>query len=677
LKNADKHVQKIPGIEVFRQIRVSELSGEQLDSYASVFEEMENAFGIEGIAVEFEGTDSLEPLFHFHEMCRKCKSQPHLEKIEKLVAAIFATRMVDSSRHAREIRNAGFRRGELYWVREGRTANPAEHALGTMTKSRFVSVLEKSMGEEAAKKMPPAKVYEMLRHKGGWLDADVELLGMAMKNTAGAEKRFVAVDANNLLETRIPLFSLHPAHDSLLRFAGTWSELRKLLGSESFRLDLMAESLESLAGRSNAGNIKFAFADYRRLIESGGFEPERMARALDMIAGNTRGEYALFGLDEFKKLIESKVFDSEQMLNIAENIAMRTGGESLYWALAAFRELIESPAFEKERMLPMLEAASQSVFGDSAYRSFGTLKRLIGLEAQKNELISTITSVAQKTGHDVLEDTLASMFNALLGCRGEAAKAGRIMEIANSIEDGQRFATNFGIELQNRGMCKRLYAANGIRFSSRYSQELLYHQLEGRNGKPLMLVLFPVEDWNKSFWNVDGQGILTKLLGDFDVRMVEAERRIEARARLFRIAKKYGPISVAMVGGHGKGGSFSLGRDDRSGTIYSWDIADSQSALLAHFAKDATPAIIFLSCLLGAEYGFAHTLKDRLDKKTEKGVDMYTMAVAGYVRKMDYKGLQNGHYEFDMKFGGPETKPFGRGRRYHVHQREESAQISG
>jgi hypothetical protein len=142
--------------------------------------------------------------------------------------------------------------------------------------------------------------------------------------------------------------------------------------------------------------------------------------------------------------------------------------------------------------------------------------------------------------------------------------------------------------------------------------------------KPYGVILFPRTDHNGAFYN-DVQkfrDLLEQLKGEFLLRVVECESKIDIARALIKFDKKYNlpggkgqKISLLIIGGHGTEKSIQFGdKSDEMHRLVSSDLGGRGLHKTGKFFED-NPTIILESCSTGANRGIAQELSDIFDAK--------------------------------------------------------------
>ncbi|GEM_PF-5953705 len=175
------------------------------------------------------------------------------------------------------------------------------------------------------------------------------------------------------------------------------------------------------------------------------------------------------------------------------------------------------------------------------------------------------------------------------------------------------------LETRHRGMTAVLQKEFGIKFFSRYPQELLIHQYEERDNKDTSygVILYPQADHNGAFTcNTEVFSALYNQLNNdaafftkYGLRVVECDSKLSAVHRLNSMRKRYGPATFGIVGGHGTEGSIALGSKGKNNVIYISDFSRKGGGAL-HSAFIEHPTLILVSCTTGIEGGIGQKISE-------------------------------------------------------------------
>lgn len=181
------------------------------------------------------------------------------------------------------------------------------------------------------------------------------------------------------------------------------------------------------------------------------------------------------------------------------------------------------------------------------------------------------------------------------------------------------------LEHTRPGACELLYKEFGIADFGRYPTQLLETQCEeaGSSNKPYGVVLFPRNDWNGAFYgdNLALNELFEELHGEFGLRVVECEGKMDVARALIDLNRRYNPadgsghkISLAIIGGHGTENSIRFGGDDDRHALFTEDLQGRGVQRTSEFFKD-NPTFILVSCSTGADKGIGQKLSEIMGAK--------------------------------------------------------------
>lgn len=173
----------------------------------------------------------------------------------------------------------------------------------------------------------------------------------------------------------------------------------------------------------------------------------------------------------------------------------------------------------------------------------------------------------------------------------------------------------FSLEQKAHGSAKKLFQEQGIKHFGRYPLELLQEQLKYAEDKtnPWGVLIYPYADYNDSFY--ENISVFDQFMSDlknnkedtFRLRIVEGKNLFSIAKRLMRLAKKYGPASFAVVGGHGHKKTVSFGGEIEPEYLHKNDLG----VLFEKFIDRVLirrASVVLDSCLTGKKNGIAQEL---------------------------------------------------------------------
>lgn len=167
---------------------------------------------------------------------------------------------------------------------------------------------------------------------------------------------------------------------------------------------------------------------------------------------------------------------------------------------------------------------------------------------------------------------------------------------------GPGIQLNFAYAVTTIGKEKamELYEQRGIEYFFRYSKETLEEMNSNLKKskkeirkKPVALVLYNKYDHNGAFYHEPRH--FESLFRGYSVLIVEVGSEKEFVERFEEIGKKYGPIELVDIGGHGTAGSIQLGRREYI------DITDRKLLQKLKQYLVADPTVVLESCSTGKD----------------------------------------------------------------------------
>lgn len=221
---------------------------------------------------------------------------------------------------------------------------------------------------------------------------------------------------------------------------------------------------------------------------------------------------------------------------------------------------------------------------------------------------------------DYSGNTVKDIVRNFLSWRVGEANSEKIIEnwqqawlIKNSHGDGEALGRNllslYELEYKRPGIGQVLFEEFGISDFGRYPQELLIAQYDQRNKKddvPYGMIINPVNDPNGAFYdNMETfQKLYSQIKDRYRIRVWEVKNLEELVHAINDSRHRYGPISFAIIGGHGTEEGINFGKTfgNRNADLLKKDLqrkgADSMKLAFAQ-----NPTIILNSCTTGALEG--------------------------------------------------------------------------
>lgn len=180
------------------------------------------------------------------------------------------------------------------------------------------------------------------------------------------------------------------------------------------------------------------------------------------------------------------------------------------------------------------------------------------------------------------------------------------------------------IEHDQPGISKFLNREFGITDFGRYPPELLIQQYkeQDNNENPYGVIVYPRSDHNGAFYQ-NGyifKDLLDKLDGEFSLRVVECESKIDIARALIKFDRRYNPggkghkISLAIIGGHGSENTIKFGGQDERHRLRIQDLMGSGIQNTSRFFEEG-PTIILASCSTGANKGIGQEMSEKIGAK--------------------------------------------------------------
>ena len=212
------------------------------------------------------------------------------------------------------------------------------------------------------------------------------------------------------------------------------------------------------------------------------------------------------------------------------------------------------------------------------------------------------------------------------------------------------------------GASEFLYREFGIADFGRYPTQLLNAQYEEADSldKPYGVILFPRNDRNGAFYdnNFAFNELFERLQGEFGLRVVECEGKMDVARALIALNKKYNPadgnghkISLAIIGGHGTENSIRFGGGDERHALFTPDLMGRGVQRTSEFFE-GNPTFILVSCSTGADKGIGQKLSEVMGAKViapkvPTSIDEYQVG-----KRRGGKFRFNARYFDDYKEGG-------------------------
>lgn len=194
-------------------------------------------------------------------------------------------------------------------------------------------------------------------------------------------------------------------------------------------------------------------------------------------------------------------------------------------------------------------------------------------------------------------------------------------------EEGEALGRNllslYELECERPGIGKVLFEQFGISDFARYPQELLVAQYDEGNKKddlPYGIIINPINDNNGSdsgafYGNVETfQKLHSQIKGRYRIRVWEIKNLVELVHAVNDSRHRYGPISFAIIGGHGTAETIQFGEEKSIlkpalgfGILRKKDI-DREGASAVRVAFTKNPTIILNSCTTGALGGIGQEI---------------------------------------------------------------------
>jgi hypothetical protein len=178
------------------------------------------------------------------------------------------------------------------------------------------------------------------------------------------------------------------------------------------------------------------------------------------------------------------------------------------------------------------------------------------------------------------------------------------------------------IERISPGICKFLLDEFGIMDFARYPAELLLRQRAEFDDvtKPYGVIIYPRSDHNGAFYGsaFSLQELAAQFQGDFCLRVIEAESKIDIARHLIRLNRRYNPeggngrkISLAIIGGHGTENSILFGGIKDRHQLRTQDFMGKGARKTSQFFEPGA-TFILASCSTGVDKGIAQELSNKL-----------------------------------------------------------------
>lgn len=224
------------------------------------------------------------------------------------------------------------------------------------------------------------------------------------------------------------------------------------------------------------------------------------------------------------------------------------------------------------------------------------------------------------------------------------------------------------LESASPGICKFLFDEFGIADFARYPEKMLLQQREQFEDrtKPYGVIIYPRNDWNGAFYH--GWSSFLKLHnqlgGDFYLRVVECESKIDIARALIKLDRRYNPadgsghkISLAIIGGHGTQNNILFGGSKARHKLRAEDFIGKGVRRASKFFKSGA-TFILASCSTGIDKGIAQELSKKFGARVIAPREPVPVSMHFLANKQ-----QDGTWEFDAAFYDIRTQKKNRGLR--------------
>lgn len=225
---------------------------------------------------------------------------------------------------------------------------------------------------------------------------------------------------------------------------------------------------------------------------------------------------------------------------------------------------------------------------------------------------------------DYSENTVKSIVRNFLSRQVGEVNSGKIIEnwqqawLIKSRGHGEALGRNlsslYDLEYKRPGIGQALFEQFGISDFSRYPQELLIAQYDERNKKddvPYGIIINPVNDFNGAFYdNVETfQKLYRQIKDKYRIKVWEVKNLAELVHSINDSRHRYGPISFAIIGGHGTEESINFGEKfrNRNAELLKKDLERKRASSMK-LAFTQNPTIILDSCTTGALGGIGQEI---------------------------------------------------------------------
>lgn len=306
-------------------------------------------------------------------------------------------------------------------------------------------------------------------------------------------------------------------------------------------------------------------------------------------------------------------------------------------ALAQHIDLIEA-GLQKDEMYSTYTGYVRGIFANGNQQevmaAVETLNRAVAAADMKKLplLVSSYFEKSQNSGF-LMYDSWNSVRTALekLGLPAYIESEFVVAWALSSKADKMHYAiyenlkTITELEEKQPGTTMFLYKEFGIIDFGRYPTDMLLKQAEefDDTSKPYGVILYPFNDWNGAFYadKKAFEELYKGVKGEFSLRVVECEGKIDVARALIKLNRKYNPpdgtgykIQLAILGGHGTEDSIRFGGEEERHVLRTKDLMGKGTEKASQFF-DENPTIILVSCSTGADAGIGLELSKKLRAK--------------------------------------------------------------
>lgn len=206
----------------------------------------------------------------------------------------------------------------------------------------------------------------------------------------------------------------------------------------------------------------------------------------------------------------------------------------------------------------------------------------------------------------------------------------------------------YEIESNRPGIGKVLQEEFGINDFARYPKELLiaqYDKKDTQDNLPYGVIIYPKVDYNGALYQnlPQFEDVFSQLQGKYKIAVWEVKNLLEIVSALNKSRHRYGPISFAIIGGHGAPENIRFGKKDtRRSEVGKTDLERSGANSLRLAFVD-NPSIILASCSTGQLGGIGQEI-------SKIGANVISPTADTNLDSINVSISDDGRLNFDVKY---------------------------